>query len=60
MTQVMAGMVTHVGIALAEAPPRQRKRIRRELHTELLRTLNALRRQKQIDRSDYGQECESH
>lgn len=36
MTQVMAGMVTHAGIALAEAPARQRKRIRRDLQIAML------------------------
>lgn len=29
MTQVITGMITNAGIALAEAPSRQRKRIRR-------------------------------
>jgi hypothetical protein len=43
MTQVMAGMVTHAGIALAEAPTRQRKRIRRDLQAAIVRVLKGLR-----------------
>jgi AcrR family transcriptional regulator len=43
MTQVMAGMITHAGIALAEAPIRRRKRIRRDLQDAIYRVLRALR-----------------
>jgi AcrR family transcriptional regulator len=42
MTQVLSGMITHAGIALAEAPARQRKRIRRDLHTAIRRVLQGL------------------
>jgi hypothetical protein len=42
MTQVMAGMVTHAGIALAEAPARYRKRVRRDLRLAMLRALKGL------------------
>jgi hypothetical protein len=43
MTQVMIGMITHAGIALAEVPTRQRKRIRRDLQAAIQRVLIALR-----------------
>jgi hypothetical protein len=43
MTQLIAGMITHAGIALAEAPTRQRRRNRRELHAAIRRVLVALR-----------------
>lgn len=43
MTQVVAGMITHAGIALAEAAPRQRKRIRGELRTAIHLVLQGLR-----------------
>lgn len=43
MTQVIAGMITHAGIALAEAPSRQRKRIRRELQAAITRVLRGLK-----------------
>lgn len=44
MTQVMAGMITHAGAALAEAPTRQRKRLRRDLQAAIHRVLSGLRR----------------
>lgn len=43
MTQLMSGMITHAGIALAEAPTRQRKRIRRDLQAAIERVLRGLR-----------------
>ena len=43
MTQIITGMITHAGIALAEAPTRQRKRIRRELQDAIHRLLSGLR-----------------
>jgi hypothetical protein len=43
MTQIISGMITHAGIALAEAPARQRKRIRRDLQAAIHRVLNGLR-----------------
>ncbi len=43
MTQVISGMITHAGIALAEAPARQRKRIRRDLQAAIHRVLRGLR-----------------
>jgi hypothetical protein len=43
MTQVITGMITHAGIALAEAPTRQRKGIRRDLHAAIHRVLSGLR-----------------
>jgi hypothetical protein len=43
MTQVITGMITNAGIALAEAPTRQRKRIRRNLHAAIQRVLSGLR-----------------
>ena len=42
MTQLLAGMITHAGIALAEAPARSRKRIRRDLQDAILRVLRGL------------------
>jgi AcrR family transcriptional regulator len=43
MTQVISGMITHAGIALAEAPSRHRKRIRSDLQTAIKRVLTSLR-----------------
>jgi hypothetical protein len=43
MTQVISGMITHAGIALAEAPTRQRKRIRRDLQAAIHCVLRGLR-----------------
>jgi AcrR family transcriptional regulator len=43
MTQVISGMITHAGIALAEAPSRQRKRIRSDLQAAIERVLTGLR-----------------
>jgi hypothetical protein len=42
MTQLMAGMITHAGIALAETPAQSRKRIRRDLQDAILRVLQGL------------------
>lgn len=42
-TEVLSGMITHAGIALAEAPPRRRKRIRRDLQAAIHRVLRGLR-----------------
>jgi AcrR family transcriptional regulator len=44
MAQLITGMITHVGIALAEAPARKRKQTRNELQTAM-RQLMAGRRQ---------------
>jgi AcrR family transcriptional regulator len=35
MTQVMAGMITHAGISLAEVSSRRRKAVRRDLYTAI-------------------------
>jgi AcrR family transcriptional regulator len=43
MTQLVSGMITHAGIALAEAPKRQRVRLRRELQAAILRVLEGLK-----------------
>jgi AcrR family transcriptional regulator len=43
MTQLIAGMITHTGIALAEAPARQRRRLRSELEAAIQRVLDGLR-----------------
>jgi AcrR family transcriptional regulator len=43
MTQLVSGMITHAGIALAEAPVRQRDRLRRELQAAILRVLDGLK-----------------
>lgn len=43
MAQLVTGMITHTGIALAEAPPRKRKRIRNELQTALHQLMAGLR-----------------
>lgn len=43
MTQVIAGMITHARIALAEAPSRQRKRTRSDLQAAIERVLTGLR-----------------
>ena len=52
MTQLMAGMITHAGMALAETPVRSRKRIRRDLQDAILRVLRGLRRDKPSDAGD--------
>jgi AcrR family transcriptional regulator len=44
MTQVITGMITHAGIALAEAPTRQRKRTRRDLQAAITRVLHGLKK----------------
>jgi AcrR family transcriptional regulator len=43
MTQVMTGMITHAGIALAEASTRQRKAIRRDIQTAIHQIMLGLR-----------------
>ncbi|GFG95830.1 TetR family transcriptional regulator [Mycobacterium timonense] len=43
MTDILAGMITHAGIALAEAPARRRKRIRRDLQQAMQQVLQGLR-----------------
>ncbi|MBW0012654.1 TetR/AcrR family transcriptional regulator [Mycobacterium sp.] len=43
MAQVMTGMITHAGVALAEAPPRKRKNLRRDLHKAIQHLLEAVR-----------------
>lgn len=43
MTDILAGMITRAGIALAEAPARRRKRIRRDLQQAMHQVLRALR-----------------
>lgn len=43
MTQVISGMITHAGIALAEAPFRQRKRSHREFKAAIERVLTGLK-----------------
>ncbi|BBY10003.1 TetR family transcriptional regulator [Mycobacterium intracellulare] len=43
MTDILAGMITHAGIALAEAPAHRRKRIRRDLQLAIHRVLQGLR-----------------
>jgi AcrR family transcriptional regulator len=44
MTQLVTGMITHAGIALAEASSRRRKAVRRDLHTAIRRVMSGLRR----------------
>jgi AcrR family transcriptional regulator len=43
MAQVMTGMFTHAGVALAEAPASKRKRLRRDLYTAIRLLLDGLR-----------------
>ena len=43
MTQVMAGMITHAGISLAEVSSRRRKAVRRDLHTAIHQVMLGLR-----------------
>lgn len=43
MTELISGMITHAGIALAEAPSRQRKRLRCDLQIAIQRVLEGLR-----------------
>jgi AcrR family transcriptional regulator len=47
MTQVMAGMITHAGIALAEASTRQRKAVRQDLQNAIHQIMRGLRRSDQ-------------
>ena len=44
MAQLLTGMITHAGIALAEAPPRKRRRTRDELRRALHQILRSLGR----------------
>jgi AcrR family transcriptional regulator len=44
MAQLVTGMTTHTGIALAEAPARKRKQIRNELQTGMHQLMAGLRR----------------
>ncbi|MEY8013750.1 TetR/AcrR family transcriptional regulator [Mycobacterium servetii] len=46
MAQLLSGMITHAGIALAEAPQSKRKKLRREIFTEIQRLLTGLRTQR--------------
>jgi AcrR family transcriptional regulator len=43
MAQLITGMITHVGIALAEAPARKRKQTRNELQTAMRQLMAGLR-----------------
>jgi Tetracyclin repressor-like, C-terminal domain len=43
MAQLVTGMITHTGIALAEAPPRKRNQIRNELQTAIHQLMAGLR-----------------
>lgn len=43
MAQLVTGMLTHTGIALAEAPPRKRKQMRNELQTAIHQLMAGLR-----------------
>jgi AcrR family transcriptional regulator len=43
MAQLVTGMITHTGIALAEAPARKRKQIRTELQTAMHQLMAGLR-----------------
>jgi AcrR family transcriptional regulator len=44
MTQVVTGMITHAGIALAEASSRKRKTVHRDLYTAIQQIMLGLRR----------------
>jgi AcrR family transcriptional regulator len=44
MAQLVTGMITHTGIALAQAPARKRKQIRNELQTAMHQLMAGLRR----------------
>jgi hypothetical protein len=46
MTQVMAGMITHAGISLAEVSSRRRKAVSRDLYTAIRQILLGLGRSK--------------
>lgn len=43
MAQVMTGMITHAGVALAAAPIGKKKQLRRDLHTAIEHLLEGLR-----------------
>jgi AcrR family transcriptional regulator len=43
MAQVMTGMITHAGVALAEAPASRKKRLRRDIYTAIQLLLDGLR-----------------
>jgi hypothetical protein len=44
MTQLIAGMITHAGISLAEVSSRQRKAVHRDLYTAIHQVMFGLRR----------------
>jgi AcrR family transcriptional regulator len=44
MTQLVTGMITHTGIALADSPTRKRKRMRNELRTAMHQLMAGLRK----------------
>ncbi|OBK53658.1 hypothetical protein A5657_14930 [Mycobacterium kubicae] len=44
MAQLMTGMITHAGVALAEASPAKRKILRRDVYTAIQQLLDGLRR----------------
>jgi AcrR family transcriptional regulator len=54
MAQLVTGMITHAGIALAEAPARQRKRIRSELQTGIHQLMTGLRVRLDLAAKDPG------
>lgn len=43
MAHLVTGMISHIGITLAETPPRKRKRIRGDLQAAMLQLLQELR-----------------
>jgi AcrR family transcriptional regulator len=43
MAQLMTGMITHAGVALAEAPPAKRKKLRGDIYTAMQQLLQGLR-----------------
>jgi AcrR family transcriptional regulator len=43
MAQLMTGMITHAGVALAEAPPTKRRKLRRDISTAIQQLLDGLR-----------------
>ncbi|OBJ50941.1 TetR/AcrR family transcriptional regulator [Mycobacterium sp. 1423905.2] len=44
MAQLLTGMITHAGVALAESSPAQRRRLRRDIHTAVQQLLEGLKR----------------
>lgn len=51
MAQLVTGIVTHAGITLAEASPRNRKRIRRELQTAIQHLMDGLTRARNSEKT---------